>query len=486
MTKVFLSFQIPEGEEPFVELVLRYLDGAVKREDITTLNEQLKISGLKRRIFIEIVRDQQMIREIPAHALNDKVTSLWVGDEQLIPGFEGADDVNPTKKVHSKSDYRKVAALVACLITVSTVIWGALGFRDTSTLARTISAIATIDESQNADWDEEHIGMGEGAQLSSGVLKLRSGLVRLHTPGGVSLSMEGPAELNLVSSSLVHVNSGRVVVHVPESEIGFRVETDLMNIVDLGTAFGVSVNNRGATELSVFQGLVEAFDAKKGGAGRILRQGSSIKIAPDSKKSLANTTFRRGPYTKAWRFNMGIETLHGKVEPSKLDLSADPYAYEDDTYIMLFTEESKITLQEPLQVNIATPGSHTNFSNSELNSLIPAKTRVKSFLIQLNPIGSDEDNVARRGGIAFDRPILGAIVKTTDLIQSDALFAIKSSAANRRLGNISSRGLETATKKESNLNSDLVMITPDRMKISVRLNAGKTLDHIRVIVADPE
>lgn len=489
-TKVFLSFQIPEGEEPFIELTLRYLDGTAKREDLKELNEQLKNSGLKRRIFIEICRDQQMIREVPTNALNDKVTSLWVDEEQQEAGFDGDTDViDLSAKRQPRSDYRYVAALVACLITISAALWVALGMRDVPSLARSVSAVATISESRNAEWHEEHIGLNEGDRLSSGVLKLKSGLVRLNTPGGVTMSMEGPAELNLVSESLVGLQRGRVVVHVPESQTGFRVETDLMNVVDLGTAFGVTVNPAGTTEVSVFDGVVEAFDNRRGGAGKILNRGNSMRIAPSSSKGLSTIAFRSEPYTLTWRMNTGIAKTQGKVQYLRPGLPIDPYIYEDDEYIILFPEKTGVVLENPLNVNYSTSGIHSDFSDLSKTTTIAPQTKVKSFLIQFNPIGEKDRNDAVRGGITFDRPILGVIVRTYDLIQTDSIFGIEgntSRSINRRLGISGSRGLETGAPEDPIDTQDQIVITPDQRKLSIRLNAGATLDHIRVIVDDSE
>jgi len=320
------------------------------------------------------------------------------------------------------------------------------------------------------------------------MLKLKSGLVRLNTPNGVTLSMEGPAEVNLVSESLIELERGRIVVKVPKDQVGYRVETKMMRIVDLGTAFGVSVNPKGMTEVSVFDGVVEVFEAGKESEGKVLRQGTSMRATPRTR-GLDNIPFRSEPFNRAWRMNTGVQSTRGAIEYLRPGLPIDPYIYEDDRFIILFPEKSGVTLERPIAANLIGPGSYTNFGASTESTQIPAGTRVKSFLIQMNPEGSREQASALRGGITFDRPILGVITGIDELVQSDADFGIESVTSrsiNRRLGVARSRGLENGEGEVPANDSDLVFISPDQHKISVKLNAGETLDHIRVIVADSE
>ena len=53
------------------------------------------------------------------------------------------------------------------------------------------------------------------------------------------------------------LHQGVVAATIPESVVGFEVDTPLVHVADLGTSFGVSVSEAGLTDVSVFDGEVE-------------------------------------------------------------------------------------------------------------------------------------------------------------------------------------------------------------------------------------
>jgi hypothetical protein len=78
------------------------------------------------------------------------------------------------------------------------------------------------------------------------------------------------------ASDRFNLQSGRLAAVVPEHARGFRVHTQVLDVFDVGTEFGLLANESGTTELHVFGGLVQAdvLDAN-GGARRRLELGST-------------------------------------------------------------------------------------------------------------------------------------------------------------------------------------------------------------------
>ncbi len=97
------------------------------------------------------------------------------------------------------------------------------------------------------------MGGGLGAQT----LHLASGVAELGFRSGAAVILQGPAELQLISATSARLLSGRMVARAPDGAHGFTIEAGGMDIVDLGTEFGV-VNINGAAEVQVFEGVVEA------------------------------------------------------------------------------------------------------------------------------------------------------------------------------------------------------------------------------------
>jgi hypothetical protein len=91
-------------------------------------------------------------------------------------------------------------------------------------------------------------------------LRLAEGEVELLYDSGAKLILFGPAEF-LVQSIGGELHCGGLVASVPEAGHGFTIETPHGKVIDLGTEFGVVVDDFGVSEVSVFEGKVEAFPA---------------------------------------------------------------------------------------------------------------------------------------------------------------------------------------------------------------------------------
>ncbi|MCO6047115.1 FecR domain-containing protein [Aeoliella sp. ICT_H6.2] len=78
----------------------------------------------------------------------------------------------------------------------------------------------------------------------------------LHFDCGVDVLLMGPAELSVVSPMRAELSKGTLTARVAESAHGFRIDTPNSKVTDLGTEFGVSVDDSGVTDTVVFSGKV--------------------------------------------------------------------------------------------------------------------------------------------------------------------------------------------------------------------------------------
>jgi hypothetical protein len=83
---------------------------------------------------------------------------------------------------------------------------------------------------------------------------------------GVTLTLEGPADLELLSIDRVHCRRGKLRTRVPRGAEGFIVSTPGSAVVDLGTEFGLNVAQDGKAHLMVFKGAAEAAVLSASGA----------------------------------------------------------------------------------------------------------------------------------------------------------------------------------------------------------------------------
>lgn len=127
-----------------------------------------------------------------------------------------------------------------------------------------IDSVATIHFAANAvvklagkrERDERHLADGE--QLAKGGYTIEHGRVTFQFKSGATVSLVAPAEIEIVSPMQMKINEGQAVLVIPEQAYGFQAITPQMQVTDLGTSFGITVDNKsGQSELHVIQGEVE-------------------------------------------------------------------------------------------------------------------------------------------------------------------------------------------------------------------------------------
>ena len=95
------------------------------------------------------------------------------------------------------------------------------------------------------------------------LLQLGTGEVELTYPSGTKLLLIGPAEF-MVNNHGGKLIRGGLVASVTEAGHGFTIDLPNGKVVDLGTEFGVTVDDFGVSGVSVFKGNVEAFPLTDG------------------------------------------------------------------------------------------------------------------------------------------------------------------------------------------------------------------------------
>jgi hypothetical protein len=119
--------------------------------------------------------------------------------------------------------------------------------------------VARITATRNCMWAETAKNLGFGSRLIPGErLDLVNGLIEITFNDGAVVVLEGPATFDVDSPGRAQLHEGRMTAVVPERAHGFQVATARMNVVDLGTEFGLMAEREGTAEVHVFNGLVKA------------------------------------------------------------------------------------------------------------------------------------------------------------------------------------------------------------------------------------
>jgi hypothetical protein len=177
-----------------------------------------------------------------------------------------------------------VAAMAACLaLTGAWVIWSVVP--ESPDAEETTASVAVLSRGVNLEWESGDIA--PGTPLAPGWLKLKSGIAQIEFYQGARIVIEGPAELQLVSSGEATCKSGKLSAQVPPQAKGFRINTPKGTIVDLGTEFGLDVSEAGS-EVHVFKGEVELHQPTE--AMQSLKEGQAMAFADPSRLLAANAS----------------------------------------------------------------------------------------------------------------------------------------------------------------------------------------------------
>lgn len=123
--------------------------------------------------------------------------------------------------------------------------------------SRPAPVVATLIEAENCRWAGSDLPTAEGSGLSAGTLALTEGMATLRFKSGATVTLEAPSVLEVESAMKCRLVEGSVVADVPESAHGFTIDTAKMEVIDLGTRFGVTTTPLGDSNVFVFEGEVK-------------------------------------------------------------------------------------------------------------------------------------------------------------------------------------------------------------------------------------
>ena len=254
------------------ELILGYLDDCLSASQFDSLQTLLRENKDARSFLLDL------------GTIDTKLDDFGLSVDQET----GAPQTIPFS-------WRECAwAATACLLVLFLCASGYLLFSEPK--------IATIQSCEDASW-ESYLPTTPGSELTSGSLKLRTGLASIQFRSGANLILEGPAEIELISTMKTRLVSGMAMVEVPESAIGFVLETPDGYAIDYGTRFAVAVDPiKNLSSFEVIDGEIGVHHPVSGSAVRLvdnqtisIEQGivSSLKDGEGEKKISASEVIKR-------------------------------------------------------------------------------------------------------------------------------------------------------------------------------------------------
>jgi ferric-dicitrate binding protein FerR (iron transport regulator) len=349
--------------------------------------------------------------------------------------------------------------------------------------------VATLQEMEQGRLISSSEILAEKSPLLTGQrYRLQEGVARLQMNSGATVILESPADFELLHHNGIRLHRGALAAEIVASAVGFVVETSTQRVVDLGTRFGVRVEESGASETHVFHGKVVCAETQTEQSDlppHLLSAGEGIQMPGDGSAAISLTS-DENRFSRALQFQARIVSLSGSLEyrqemPERLGAGD----FTSDSNLSLFLEQKNLALPEDVTVwKIPVIGSGDN--PREERTVIPRGTRVNVFLLHLDgphqdAAGNDHPRVALSGSVRFHQSVLGAIKPEKELYATDKLLGRKDVAYDNIEFGQSGRCIDR---------SDKVELSPDGTELSVawslRGGGGIGRDQIRILVEAEE
>lgn len=246
------------------DLLSAWRGGELDKPRCAELLEKLRRDEKFRRAFVEETRLLGMLKAVQSTQprwllLEDELG--WSADERAAGSaleqrvMRHIQDAPRTRRI----GVWKLAALAAavCLVGLLLLV-PPRGDRGTSRQPTSPPYVAVVIRLDGAEWEtSDGSHASEGSPLRAGSHRLLTGRALLTLFNGVMLSVQGPADLNLLAVERVFCRQGKVRARVPAGADGFTVLAPGSAVVDFGTEFGLNVAADGKAQCMVFQGKAE-------------------------------------------------------------------------------------------------------------------------------------------------------------------------------------------------------------------------------------
>jgi hypothetical protein len=256
--------------EEFLSLLDDYCNDAISDEGLLRLGAFLLVDEEARREFVSYFHlHTEMQFAVRARRAADSVLAIIDGDP-------------PPRRRDRRGWWLATAAVI--VVGLGALLWPRGGEHAPARLrprprVGISSGLAMVIRLDGVKWEPSGVAPPvEGDLLAAGHFRFLSGRATLSMFSGVSLTLEGPADLELVAYDRVVCHRGRLRAQVPLGAEGFIASGPGTAVVDLGTEFGMNVESDGKTRGKVFEGRVEAAVLNEAGAyqrSQLIEQGTS-------------------------------------------------------------------------------------------------------------------------------------------------------------------------------------------------------------------
>ncbi|BDS05462.1 hypothetical protein NT6N_05020 [Oceaniferula spumae] len=317
--------------QPLESRIQAMLDGTITETEFHHLEDELAANPEARQIYYEYAALHQGL-EFRLSRASKTASGLGLAESRLL---------------RQRSRSRRVALISAAALVLISLITMRLFFTPEVVVDDSLSfetAPGTLFTLTHNEANENPKAMQMDIESR---LQISQGTVELNFASGVSAIIQGPADITLHDHDRLYMGFGTGWFNVPQKAIGFTVVTRELNIVDLGTEFGVISDPGKDDEVHVFKGKVrvEALHGVKkettltANQAVLVRPYGRFQVVDNNPPVFQKTLPKTLPHMH-WSFDSRDDLLasntiitaanlhhqlHSSSKPSQADLTSGPF-----------------------------------------------------------------------------------------------------------------------------------------------------------------
>lgn len=335
-----------EKDYEFEQLVLMSFDGSISDEEFRQLDDLLGRDSEARKKYFDLLKINQSLCSytgILAY-IPDSIRAGLDGPEAFsaasamdaidYPESKRQDDIDNLRRMHLNRNnlftgFLKIAAVV--MISLSVIWFGrSIVVHKPEPSFEKFVSVATLDVVRGVSWDKESEVLQAGDRLFINQdIVFSTGSVRIRFDNNAEVLVQAPVSLRIKGEKLLYLKEGKLTALVPPGVKGFTVLTPVAEVVDYGTEFGVTVDESGKTETSVFKGAVDLSVTNNQGHYKPQRITAGLSRTVDQDSNLADEKFIDETLYIRMGFSVNINFQPAHVEVPKGYTFDDGSAFAD-------------------------------------------------------------------------------------------------------------------------------------------------------------
>jgi len=274
----------PPADLELIDLVQAYCNGLLEKDGQILLEQKLLQDAQARAFFLRYMNLDAALQEQVISSAAWSAVDRHAG----TPPPDGRASRRTRRRARLVPACLGIAAAAAAVVLVAVLLRGTPPVEPVRPQASNPvqddvldNGVAVLAQALNVVWADRN-PPHTGAVLPPRRLRVTSGILQFEFYSGARVVVEGPADFELVSMQRAICRQGKVRALVPPQARGFAIVAPQVELIDLGTEFGMEVDQLGQTDVHVFTGQVEYQKpvAAPGQAPRQINAGNALHFDP--------------------------------------------------------------------------------------------------------------------------------------------------------------------------------------------------------------